>query len=586
MATQILDTDIMLLQKEGEFDVHDPSYDETKYPNLKYDLKHFHFLGADLRYSVENYIYEEHRYVRVDGDVMYGDLSIVVPKNTSAGVENNPTFTLEGYRNTGTFGSILFKNAASSTGRTMVLNAVSHTDSNLIPYYFQFDQKTRLTEHGELIFHKDDALAKNSISAAGTGYLKHLIDADSLPLLTTDDSYQRVEWNEEGGKLWGGNPERYVVEWSGTGGTIRANSELITWTGDHAEYKGDINLGTDMVNKAYVDGVAGGYIPLVGTRPSNTEVTGTIDFDGGSLNADFGSVLSLTYNDVAHITIGGPFGSTPDGKTHLHSTLILDNAYNTVKLENIPYPDVTPGSTVDDNNAIPKKYVDDGDAVLQHQIDGLTQIAAPPGMINAYVGSTDPEGWYICDGRAVNRNVDPDLYAVVGGNIPNLKGKWLAMPGSSNSATGSSLGVHLSQRTGFPINNSNVAYNNYGERKPYISLGSHNHHIGIENLATYMNNYTNVTAQTAGEHTHKMGRKNAHGNLAGNNREDADGTDFTTSAAGAHTHNVSIQKNNSYSNAYYFPDDLLDNSSYVLREDHFDKHTRPDTYTINWIIKR
>ncbi len=596
MATQILDTDIMILQKEGTFDVHDPSYDETDYPNLKYDLKHFHFLGKDLRYSVENYIYEEHKYVRIDGDIMYGNLSIVVPKNTDLGVENNPTFILEGYRNTGTFASIMFRNTASSTDRTMTLNAVSHTDSNVTPYYFQFDKKTRLTEHSELVFKEDDALAKNSVTAAGKGYLRHLVVSDSNPSITDDDSYKRVEWNDEGGGLLGGNPEKYIIKWTGSGGTIRANKELITWEGDHAEYDGDILIDTDMVNKGYVDSVASGYIPLMGTEPG-TQVEGKIDFTTeGSLNATFGEQLVFTAHvdnnpEQLFLTIGGPFQGPNDSKSYLYRTLKLDPSYSgDVKIEDVPYPDTVPGSTVDDNNAIPKKYVDDGDEVLQDQINGLTEIASPPGMINAYVGSDDPDGWYICDGRTINSAEDPALYALVGNKIPDLRGRWLAMPGG---AAGGALGAQIASSTAIPKNAA--VYTNNGNQ--YLTSGSHYHSISDATIATALNranqtgagneasNHINVE-WGGGTHTHQF-KAQTYSSTGGTNalRPENNSLSFTTAAGqGAHNHTLKYNYDSGAANAT--GNVTTESSTSRIYDTQFDSHTRPDSYTINWIIKK
>ncbi len=604
MATQILDTDIMILQKEGTFDVHDPSYDETDYPNLKYDLKHFHFLGKDLRYSVENYIYEEHKYVRIDGDIMYGNLSIVVPKNTDLGVENNPTFILEGYRNTGTFASIMFRNTASSTDRTMTLNAVSHTDSNVTPYYFQFDKKTRLTEHSELVFKEsvlDDPLAKNSVTAAGKGYLRHLVVSDSDPSITDDDSYKRVEWNDEGGGLLGGNPEKYIIQWTGSGGTIRANKELITWEGDHAEYDGDILIDTDMVNKGYVDSVASGYIPLMGTEPG-TQVEGKIDFTTeGSLNATFGEQLVFTAHvdnnpEQLFLTIGGPFQGPNDSKSYLYRTLKLDPSYSgDVKIEDVPYPDTVPGSTVDDNNAIPKKYVDDGDEVLQDQINGLTEIASPPGMINAYVGSQDPTGWYICNGRTINSAEDPALYALVGSHIPDLSGRWLVQRGGS---VGNALGNPIASSTAIP---KKAKKNSDGAQ--YLTAGNHSHYINDYQIARIMNranqdgngydasNYVKV-AWSGGSHKHTLSvRKYGNSGRNGLSPTDDNGGDSTHDLAtnqsiSNHSHSLKYNTNTNASNANAAKNVLTDPASSTIYDSQFDSHTRPDSYTINWIIKR
>lgn len=68
--------------------------------------------------------------------------------------------------------------------------------------------------------------------------------------------------------------------------------------------------------------------------------------------------------------------------------------------------------------------------------DYLAQLrrVSPAGMISAYAGSSAPEGWLLCDGRAVNRADHPALFLAIGttygtGNgsstfsLPNLAGR-------------------------------------------------------------------------------------------------------------------------------------------------------------------
>ncbi len=71
-----------------------------------------------------------------------------------------------------------------------------------------------------------------------------------------------------------------------------------------------------------------------------------------------------------------------------------------------------------------------------------------PGMIEAYAAATAPEGYLLCDGRAVSRTTYSELFKVIGTtygsgdgsttfNIPNLQGK---VPVGKNSGTFNTLG--------------------------------------------------------------------------------------------------------------------------------------------------
>lgn len=66
----------------------------------------------------------------------------------------------------------------------------------------------------------------------------------------------------------------------------------------------------------------------------------------------------------------------------------------------------------------------------------LRQLITPAGVIQAYGGSSAPQGWLICDGSAVSRTTYAALYAAIGTafgagdgsttfNLPNAKGRML-----------------------------------------------------------------------------------------------------------------------------------------------------------------
>ncbi len=77
-------------------------------------------------------------------------------------------------------------------------------------------------------------------------------------------------------------------------------------------------------------------------------------------------------------------------------------------------------------------------------------LLAPVGVVQAFAGSTTPEGWLLCDGSAVSRTDYADLYTVIGDtygagdgsttfNLPNLVDKFIE--GSAAAGTVKSAGL-------------------------------------------------------------------------------------------------------------------------------------------------
>ncbi len=74
----------------------------------------------------------------------------------------------------------------------------------------------------------------------------------------------------------------------------------------------------------------------------------------------------------------------------------------------------------------------------------------PIGVVQAFAGSTVPDGWLLCDGSAVSRTDYADLYAVIGDtygagdgsttfNVPNLVDKFIQ--GNATSGTVKTAGL-------------------------------------------------------------------------------------------------------------------------------------------------
>ena len=93
-----------------------------------------------------------------------------------------------------------------------------------------------------------------------------------------------------------------------------------------------------------------------------------------------------------------------------------------------------------------------GDIITDGTVTWLIQPTseAPTGVVQAFAGSTTPQGWLLCDGSAVSRTDYAALFAVIGAsygsgdgsttfNLPNLVDKFVE--GSATSGTVKSAGL-------------------------------------------------------------------------------------------------------------------------------------------------
>lgn len=88
-------------------------------------------------------------------------------------------------------------------------------------------------------------------------------------------------------------------------------------------------------------------------------------------------------------------------------------------------------------------------AALEKLKDGINVIN-PAGVVQAFAGTTVPDGWLLCDGSAVSRTTYADLYAVIGDtygdgdgsttfNLPDLTDKFVQ--GSATAGTAKAAGL-------------------------------------------------------------------------------------------------------------------------------------------------
>ena len=57
----------------------------------------------------------------------------------------------------------------------------------------------------------------------------------------------------------------------------------------------------------------------------------------------------------------------------------------------------------------------------------------PIGSIIAFAGTTIPNGWLECNGASITQSSYPDLYAIIGGTLPNMKGKVIVGQNTSDT---------------------------------------------------------------------------------------------------------------------------------------------------------
>lgn len=174
----------------------------------------------------------------------------------------------------------------------------------------------------------------------------------------------------------------------------------------------------------------------------------------------------------------------------------------------------------------PSDYAGHGEKVVRVKADatGLEfatiQAASgvPVGAITAYGGTADPDGWLICDGRAISRTTYANLFAVIGTtygagdgsttfNIPDLRQRFPL--GKAASGTGSTMG-----ESGGAIN--------------------HSHSISAEASHTHSIDPPRVSTISLGGNTFYAAEGSTF--ATGDHYHDIDISAFNSGPGSAHTH--------------------------------------------------
>jgi microcystin-dependent protein len=179
----------------------------------------------------------------------------------------------------------------------------------------------------------------------------------------------------------------------------------------------------------------------------------------------------------------------------------------------------------------------------------------PSGTIKIYAGVDEPNGYLICDGRAVSRTTYADLFAAIGTrygsgngsttfNIPNLKGKVIVGYDSAD-ASFNTLGKTGGSKT-HTLTISEMPSHTHTQNAHNHIQNPHNHTGSSGNQST--SHTHSGTTSSAGSHGHTGRFKYFNGMTSGSDwavlrrvvSEDSyDGTvTITHTDAGAHTHTM------------------------------------------------
>ncbi|RMH12700.1 MAG: tail fiber protein, partial [Gammaproteobacteria bacterium] len=103
-----------------------------------------------------------------------------------------------------------------------------------------------------------------------------------------------------------------------------------------------------------------------------------------------------------------------------------------------------------------------GGGIDADTVDGQeAAVLAPPGVVQAFAGSTVPTGWLECNGAAINRTTYADLFAVIGTtygagdgvttfNLPDLRGEFIR---GYDNGRGADVGRALGSAQSWAIEN-------------------------------------------------------------------------------------------------------------------------------------
>jgi len=257
---------------------------------------------------------------------------------------------------------------------------------------------------------------------------------------------------------------------------------------------------------------------------------------------------------------------------------------------------------------------------------------SPHGTIIGYLGSTDPDGWVICDG--ITRNVSDSRYAnlvtmgIGTGNAnsytpPDYRGAFLrgSNKGTANATATTTYGAlapdlkspqtHMTETHSHTASsgNQNANHNHSGTSN---SGGSHTHSGTLENSPNHT--HGSVTTSDSPNHTHNMtdaiwaenttGRESYYGSNKGYDNDNTTNQyerETLGQSPGDHTHSYTTNANSVDHSHTLTIANTDPNHNHSITTDSDPNHihtitiansttnagseTRPYNYGVNWILK-
>lgn len=112
----------------------------------------------------------------------------------------------------------------------------------------------------------------------------------------------------------------------------------------------------------------------------------------------------------------------------------------------------------------------------------------PIGSVTMWITGTLPPGWLECNGQAITQAAYPELYAIIGANVPDMRGRFPLGYGGTTGPTGAAIAA-TTKLTGGAIR--------------YTSAAAHGHNMNAFTASTSITE--GAIAANTGNHSHSFG---------------------------------------------------------------------------------